>query len=192
MRQNYGFTLVELLIGVSVTALIVTVLMTVYNQGSRGYHQIETQQLTDRAVETALVEMETATREAMYAEIVNDRLHLTMPVNRDSYNNPLPDRNLDQPVYRTGPVYAYYLSDSSGSPTRSGTNLWRGQVGAGGSITPDMQLAFPINRFVTTVITESNGIYLVIHLETTMNVRGQIYKAVRDRVYLLMNANSWR
>lgn len=192
MYRHHGFTLIELLIGVSVTALLVTVLMTVYNQGSRGYHHIESQQLTDRAVDTALMEMETATREAMYAEIVNDRLHLTMPADRDSYNNPLPHRNPEQPVYRSGPVYAYYLSDSSGSPIRSGSYLWRGQVGAGGSIAPDMQLAFPINRFVPTVITESSGMYLVIDIETTMNVRGQIYKAVRNRVYLLMNANCWR
>lgn len=192
MQRHAGFTLIELMIGVCVTALLVTVLMAVYSQGSRGYHHIESQQMMDRAVETALMEMETAAQEAMYAEIVNSRLLMTMPADRDASNNPIPHKEKEQPIYREGTVYAYYLSDSTGNPSRSGTTLWRGQVGLGGSITPDMQLAFPITRFVPSVITESNGMYLVLDLESMMNTRGQVYKAVRNRVYLLMNANTWR
>lgn len=192
MYRHHGFTLIELLIGVSVTALLVTVLMTVYNQGSRGYHHIESQQLTDRAVETALMEMETAAREAMFAEIVDNRLLVTMPADKDTSNNPAPSKMQDQLIYRGGTVYAYYLSDSTGNPLQPGTTLWRGQVGSGGSITPDMQLAFPITRFVPTVIIESSGMYLVIDVESTMNTKGLVYKAVRSRVYLLLNANTWR
>lgn len=191
-QRQSGFTLTELMVGITVTAILVTVLMAVYTQGTRGYHHIESQQLIDRAIETALMEMETATRSAMYGEVANNRLVLVMPANHVAQKKATPQKTKEQPTYLQGTSYAYYLSDSTGSPVQRGTFLWRGEVGSDGSITPDMQLASPITRFVSTVIIESNGIYLVIDLESKMNIKAQTYKTARQRTYLLMNANTWR
>jgi prepilin-type N-terminal cleavage/methylation domain-containing protein len=192
MQRRSGFTLIELMVGLCITALLVTVLMAVYTQGTRGYYQIESQQLIDRAVETALMEMETATQNAMYAEMMNNRLVLTFPQDLSVKGKAIPYKQNEQPVYRTGELYAYYLSNSTGNPAQSGTTLWRGQVNSDGSITPEAQLASPITRFIPTVTTESSGMYVVIDMEAKMTIRAQTYKAVRQRVYLLQNANTWR
>jgi len=187
-----GLTLMELLVGITVTAVLVTVLMAAYTQGTRDYHHVESQQLVDRAVETALMEMETAARDAMYAETVNKKLILTLPADINSKKEAVPKKKKESPVYDKGSSYAYYLSNSTGNPAQLGTYLWRGAVGSDGSITPDMQLASPITRFMHSVIIESNGMYLVIDFESMMRTRAQTYKTVRQRTYLLMNANTWR
>jgi len=98
---------VEALIALAVAGLLVATLLMVYVQGTRGFTHLQTQALTERVVETALLEIESACRQAMFAEVENGRLILTFPQDRDAYGKPIPGEKKESPSYRHGGRMVY-------------------------------------------------------------------------------------
>jgi type II secretory pathway component PulJ len=202
MRHQQGLTLVEALIALAVAGLLVTTLLMVYVQGTRGFTHLQTQALSERVVETALLEIESACRQAMFAEVQNGRLILTFPRDQDAYGKPVPVKKKDSPVYRPGERMIYYLSDLSGALNRRGTILWRGTVANNGTLQPDRGWSLvantgqgrimPITEFTPTVQMESSGILVTLTVRSTIRSGEDTYETRRTRTFLVQNANAWR
>ncbi len=201
-RLQRGLTLVEALIALAVAGLIVATLLMVYVQGTRGFTHLQTQALTERVVETALMEIESACRQAMFAEVRSGRLILTFPRDRDTYGKPVPVKKKELPVYRLGERMIYYLSDSSGALNRRGNILWRGIVANNGSVQPDAGWSLlgntgqgrimPITEFMPSVRVEPAGIVVTLTVRSTIQAGEDRYETRRTRTFLVQNANAWR
>ncbi len=201
MRLQSGLTLVEALVALAVAGLIVATLLMVYVQGTRGFTHLQSQSLTERIAEMALREIESACRQAMFAEVKSGRLTLTFPRDTDAYGKPIPVNKKDSPSYRPGTEMIYYLSDQSGAPHRRGTILWRGILASNGSIQPDPSWSLlgngqgrimPITEFTPSVQIHSAGIVVTLTVRSTIQARGERYETRRTRTFLVQNANPWR
>jgi len=202
MHHRRGLTLVEALIALAVAGLLVATLLMVYVQGTRGFTHLQTQALTERVVETALLEIESACRQAMFAEVENGRLILTFPQDRDAYGKPIPVEKKETPTYRPGERMIYYLSDLSGAPNRRGNILWRGRVTSSGSIQPDPSWSLqgntgqgrimPVTELTPSVQVGPNGVAVTLTVRSTIQTGGDRYETRRTRTFLVQNANAWR
>lgn len=206
MRAQRGLTLVEALIALVVAGLLVATLLMVYVQGTRGFTHLQTQALTERVVETALMEIESACRQAMFAEVNNGRLILTFPQDKDAYGKPVPVRKKEIPTYRAGERMIYYLSDTSGAlnpPPGSPKNiLWRGVIASNGSVQPDPSWSLlgntgqgrimPITEFTPSVQIKPAGIVVTLAVRSTIQTGEDRYETRRTRTFLVQNANAWR
>ncbi len=200
-KRQRGLTLVEALIALAVAGLIVATLLMVYVQGTRGFTHLQSQSLTERIVEMALLEIESACRQAMFAEVKSGRLILTFPRDTDAYGKPIPVNKKDSPIYRPDTKMIYYLSDRSGAPNRRGTILWRGVLASDGSIQPDPSWSLlgnghgrimPITEFTPTVQIDPAGIVVTLTVRSTIQSGGERYETRRTRTFLVQNANAWR
>lgn len=201
MRCQKGLTLVEALIALAVAGLLVATLLMVYVQGTRGFTHLQTQALTERMVETALMEIESACRQAMFAEVKNGRLILTFPRDKDAYGKPVPVKKKEAPTYQPGERMIYYLSDMSGALNRRGNILWRGVVANNGAVQPDPSWSLlgngqarimPITEFTPSVQVESAGIVVTLTVRSTIQTGEDQYETKRTRTFLVQNANTWR
>ncbi len=200
MRLRQGLTLVEALIALAVAGLLVAALLTVYVQGMRGSTHLQSKALTERMVETALMEMESACRQAMFAEVKNGRLILTFPRDTDAYGKPIPRKVNDSPAYRKGAEIIYYLSDTSGALNRRGTVLWRAVIN-GASIQPDRAWSLlgngrgritPITQFTPSVQISPAGVAVTLTVQSIIQSGEDRYETTRTRTFLVQNANTWR
>ncbi len=200
MRRQKGLTLVEALIALAVAGLLVAALLTLYVQGTRGSTHLQSKALTERMVETALMEMESACRQAMFAEVKNGRLILTFPRDTDAYGKPMPVKAKDSPTYRKGTEMVYYLSDASGALNRRGTILWRGILSSS-SVQPDTSWSLlgngqgrimPITRFTPSVRILPAGVAVTLTVQSVIQSGEDRYETTRTRTFLVQNANTWR
>jgi|FaiFalFF_MnMetaG_3_1042247.scaffolds.fasta_scaffold01535_3 type II secretory pathway pseudopilin PulG len=200
-NRQRGLTLVEALIALAVAGLIVATLLMVYVQGTRGFTHLQSQSLTERIAEMALLEIESACRQAMYAEVKGGRLILTFPRDTDTYGKPLPVDKNDSPTYRPGTKMIYYLSDPSGALNRRGTILWRGTLANNGSVQPDPSWSLlgnrqgrimPLTEFTPSVQINPAGIVVTLTVRSTIQTGGERYETRRTRTFLVQNANTWR
>ncbi|GBC93111.1 hypothetical protein HRbin15_01598 [bacterium HR15] len=202
MRCQRGLTLMEALIALAVAGVLIATLLMVYVQGTRGFAHLQTQALTERVVETALMEIESACRQAMFAEVKNGRLILTFPQDKDAYGKPVPIKKKEVPTYRAGERIIYYLSDTSGALNRRGTILWRGLIANNGSVQPDPAWSLlgntgqgrimPVMEFTPSVQIGSAGIVVTLTVRSTIQTGGDQYETRRTRTFLVQNANAWR
>lgn len=202
MRVHKGFTLIESLIALSVTTLLVTLLLSVYVQGTSGYTHVQFQRIVETAVETAMLEIGTACRDAMYAKTQGTRLILLFPQDTDAYGHPIPTVGAGDPIYRPGNLFIYYLAGPSGSPATPGTILWQGKIDSNGTLIPDLSWSLmpgstrgritPITTFIPVVTTARDGIYVTLVVEAVLRVHGTVYRARRQATWAIGNASSWR
>lgn len=190
----------ETLIAMTVTMVIAGVVLGIFTQGAKGFTDTQSRTLVNRAVETAEIEIGKMAKQAMNAEVVNGRLHLTMPKDTDAYGHPVPVKNDEEPEYRKGETFAFYLSDETGAIGASGNVLWMGEVDKKGKIAPDAQWSlqgaagriWPITKFVPIVEVGNAGICVKAEIESVWKVKDEQWTARRSLAQNLKNANSWR
>lgn len=190
----------ETLIAMTVTMVIAGVVLGIFTQGAKGFTDTQSRTLVNRAVETAEIEIGKMAKQAMNAEIVNGRLHLTMPKDTDTYGHPVPVMNDEEPEYREGETFAFYLSNETGAIGANGNVLWMGLVDDSGNIAPDSQWSlqgsngrvWPITKFVPIVEVGNAGICVKAEIESDWKVKDEQWVAKRSLAQNLKNANSWR
>jgi prepilin-type N-terminal cleavage/methylation domain-containing protein len=142
MKQR-GFTLMELMVTMTVAALIFSVVLDVWHVSSVNQKHLLTKTQSFANTTSVLDIIEREARQAIRFEIKTSTsgkslYTFVMPANRDANNNFTPVRTGNGLVYQEGQQVQYYLSNTTGSPTANGNILWRATAPAGSAVfTPD-------------------------------------------------------
>ena len=121
LKSNSGFTLAEVITAVAVMTCVLgcTVLMMITSMHT--FDKATTKAYTDTDAIMAMNKIVSDVREATQVKIIGGgtRLRVIFPKkDGEAYDRHIPD---------TSEQVDYYLSDSTGVPGQSGTNLWRGK-----------------------------------------------------------------
>jgi prepilin-type N-terminal cleavage/methylation domain-containing protein len=129
LRNRRGFTLVELMTSVGIMAFVTICGFAVLLSTMRSYDSITVQAYSDSDAVVAMQKIVSDLREAKSYAILSSgtRLQLTYPITTaNGYYN----RQVADPTN----TIDYYLSDNTGSLTRTGTYLWRNPSKGGSRI----------------------------------------------------------
>lgn len=144
-RPHSGFSLIELLVASSIVAVVITGVCGVYFSVARGWEHQQGVARVSGAVESACTRLAQYISQAVSAQVVprftsSDALAINLPL-----DSPYP--RVYAPVwsggvcrFRSGTWIIFYLSDSTGSYSRSGNILWAATMSWSdfpGSVVPD-------------------------------------------------------
>ncbi|MGQ9454322.1 MAG: PulJ/GspJ family protein [Armatimonadota bacterium] len=128
-RRNSGFSLMELLVASSVVAIVITSVCGVYFSVARAWEHQQGVARVSIAVESACTRLAQYISQAVSAQVVprfasSDALAINLPLDSPypGVYSPVWSRNRCQ--FRSGTWIIFYLSDSTGSYSRSGNILW--------------------------------------------------------------------
>lgn len=191
-KRQTGLSLIELLIGTAVMAVLGALLMGIFARGAGRYNLETRQMIADARLQNAFRLMERAARHAAQAEIDNGRLLIWQVMDTNPTGQPMPALVNGQLVYRTETAHVYYLSDMTGSLQQSGNCLWVGERDAQGTITPSEMLLDSIHRFDPQISVSTSGILVSIDIETRWTFGDHDFRSRTERKLLINCANTSR
>ena len=206
LLTSLGFTLAELLIATTITALVVSSLCGVYFSAAKEWERQQGE------ADALLATSQTCTRLADYISqatgiavrtrfVANDTLTVNLPADK-AYGFYAPVWSGGIVQYRSGTWVAFYLSDSTGSYTQSGSILWAATFtwsGFPGSVVPDRAWSMYYNTQLgkTASIrsirfnTDSSGLRPVVTVTvvSAYKIGGAEERIIQSRTVCLRNAN---
>jgi prepilin-type N-terminal cleavage/methylation domain-containing protein len=202
MKQR-GFTLMELMVTMTVAALIFSVVLDVWHVSSVNQKHLLTKTQSFANTTSVLDIIEREARQAIRFEIKTSTsgkslYTFVMPANRDANNNFTPVRTGNGLVYQEGQQVQYYLSNTTGSPTANGNILWRATAPAGSSVfTPDTtwsmrnttQPRYPTLQTFAISTYDAWGTQIAIDARTTESAGARSASYTGREVVSLVNNN---
>ena len=127
-KGNFGFTLIELLIVSAVLALVLSSLCGIYLSVADEWQRQDGRGTALASTSMACSKISDYLSQAVGVEVVNrftpaDALAVNLPANR-AHDIYVPVWNSGKIQYQSGQWVIFYLSDSTGSYSRSGDILW--------------------------------------------------------------------
>lgn len=135
---QYGFTLTEVLLASTASAVILATLCMAYQYSLNRWDVITCSGIAMSSADTALERIEKDARSATgftTSTVSGNTLYIfTLPANTNGSGQYIPQRVGGSLSYVNGPQVCFYLSDITGSQSvTNGTILWRGTAPAGSS-----------------------------------------------------------
>lgn len=139
-RRRFGFTLLELVIGMGISAILAAALAGVCVYCWTGWNQVSARADALLIAQQALEEMSQHVIEArsVQTETIsgNPCARVEFPMQQDGEGFYYPEWNGGALTYEYGYRQYFYTSNLGGSESNTGDNLWRGNY-SGGLIVPD-------------------------------------------------------